>query len=433
MFLSREVSASLKYLLKWICLACLGGVTAALSVALFNYLLAAFSATLSGVSGVPLPVWTILGALFTGGVLYRLQPDSAGEGIPSYIQAMHLYNGEFPPAVTIFKFFSGLVTLSTFGNGGIVGPIGRFCAGLMSEIVRRLKVLRFTANDVRTASICGLAGAVGAIFHSPLGGGVFAVEIIQRAKMGYRDLFPAILSSITSVVVCRALGFPPFYRFDSLAEWIDPKDIGWIVLFSVLTGVVGWMYTRLYSLVSRLLKRNQGNVLLKVVLGSAVASWLAWGVHPSLLGRSGELFYRVFEGFYYRDMGLFSIMPLWAGLLVLMVVKGIGNCFTVGSGMSAGFAGPSILIGTLLGAAFSVIVGVVPGSAEYYGLLAAGFSGILAGTMNVPLAATLLASEVFGITYSLPAGLAAIIGFQLNRHVTLYDYALAGAGEKIDY
>ena len=251
--------------------------------------------------------------------------------------------------------------------------------------------------------------------------------------MGYKDLFPAILSSITSVVVCRTLGFPPFYRFESLEGWIEPRHMGWIVLFAVLTGVVGWLYTRLYSLVSRLIRRNHGNVFLKVILGSAIAAWLAWWVDPSLLGTSPGLFRRVFEGLPFDDIAMFSFLPLWAGLLVLMAVKGVCNCFTVGSGMSAGFAGPSILAGILFGASFAGIIGITPGSPDYYGFLAAGFAGILAGTMNVPLAATLLASEVFGITYSLPAGLAAIIGFQLNRHVTLYDYALAGAGEHVDY
>lgn len=421
------------YLARWAFLAFLGGLTASLSVALFQYLLMSISGYLLSVPKVPLPVWTIIGAAFTGGVLYRFQPDAAGEGIPSYIQSMHLYHGRFPFPVTLFKFFSGLVTLSTFGNGGIVGPVGRFCAGLMSGIVHRLRFLKFIEDDVRTASICGLAGAVGAIFHSPLGGGVFAVEIIQRAKMGYKDLFPAILSSITAVIVCRTLGFQPFYRFDSLTEWMEPEGIGWIAVFALLTGIVGWLYTKLYSLVSRLIKRNQGNVLLKVLLGSAAAAWLAWFVEPSLLGTSSSLFFRVFEGFVFDELRLFALLPLWAGLLLLMAVKGVCNCVTVGSGMSAGFAGPSILIGTLFGAAFAAVIGVPPGTPEYYGFLAAGFAGILAGTMNVPIAATLLAAEVFGISYSLPAGFAAIMAFQMNRHVTLYDYALAGAGERVDY
>ena len=433
MFPSGESRSSLEYLGKWVVLACLGGLTASLSVALFNYLLAILSGYLSGFNQIPLPVWTVLGAIFTGAVLYRFQPDSAGEGIPSYIQSMRQHSGGFRFPVTVCKFFSGLITLSTFGNGGIVGPVGRFCAGLMSELVVRLQVLGFNKDDMRTASICGLAGAVGAIFHSPIGGGVFAVEIIQRAKMGYKDLFPAILSSTVSVTICRVLGFPPFYRFESLSAVFDPRNMHLILLCSVLIGIIGWLFTRLYSFISGLLKRDRGNVLLKVALGSAVAGLLAWLVEPSLLGTSRTIFIRVFEGSDFGDMKLFSLVPFGAGLLILMVVKAVCNCFTVGSGMSAGFAGPSILIGLLFGAFIASIFGVVPGSSEYYGFLAAGFAGMLAGAMNVPLAAALLASEVFGVTYSLPAGLSAIVAFQLNRHITLYDYALAGAGEHVEY
>ena len=58
--------------------------------------------------------------------------------------------------------------------------------------------------------------------------------------------------------------------------------------------------------------------------------------------------------------------------------------------------------------------------------MAAGFAGMLASTVNVPLAAAVWAVEVFGLSYSFPAGLSAIIGFQMMRSSFLYDSGSKG-------
>jgi len=40
-----------------------------------------------------------------------------------------------------------------------------------------------------------------------------------------------------------------------------------------------------------------------------------------------------------------------------------------------------------------------------------------------------ITTESFGLQYSFPAGLAAIVGFQVNRHRTIYDYAIPPGGD----
>ena len=49
---------------------------------------------------------------------------------------------------------------------------------------------------------------------------------------------------------------------------------------------------------------------------------------------------------------------------------------------------------------------------------------MLSSTMNTPIATAVITLELFGFAYSLPAGIASIIGFQVNRSNTLYDFAL---------
>jgi CIC family chloride channel protein len=423
MIMTRQAKASYLYLFKWLTISVSAGLVGSLTVELFITLLERLSGLLLSFD-LPLPLWSLAGALLVGGLLYRLEPAAAGEGIPSYLRGLNLRQGYLSFSVTFYKFWSALFTLATFGNGGVVGPVGRVSAGIMSKLVRSLGVLGCEEEDQRTAVICGMAAAIAVIFSAPLGGGIFAVEITQRSRMGYKDFFPAILSGITAVLFNRFLGWTPYYLIKVSDNPWNLRLLVWILLLAVLTGVVSTAYTRFYALVARLFRRNAGHVLLKVVAGTLAASWAGWLINPALMGTSRSLFQAVFSGNLVGLTGLFaSTLPLGIVLLIMLVLKGVLNCLTVGSGMSAGFTGPAALMGILLAAGFAHLVGIPALSTNYYALIAAGFAGMLAGSMNVPLAAAVMSIEIFGLSYSIPAGLAAIIAFQINRHQTIYDFA----------
>lgn len=430
----QEHRKSLKFLFKWTVIAVFSGVLGVGVVRSFAFLLTLIQELLSGTVTF-LPVWTAAGALVTGALLYRISPESAGEGIPAYLKALRKEKGMMNTRATFVKYFAALVTLSSFGNGGIVGPLGRVNSGLVSFAAKRLKIFRENPWDLRTAGICGFAAIVGTVFHSSVGGGIFAVEIIQKNEMRYRDLFPAILSSSTAVFVSKLLGFSSFYPINAPNVFMNTRFLWGLLLFAVATGFLGKGYNRLYSWISRLFRRDEGSYTLvkivKIVAGAAGAALIAWYVNPFALGTSRGLV----EGLFTDNVSVIAgrlggLLPLTAVLVLTAVVKAVGNCLTVGSGLSAGFTGPAALIGMLFGSAFAHLLGVPPLSADYAAFVAAGFAGMLASSMNIPLAAAIIAIESFGLQYSFPAGIAAIIGFQINRHQTIYDYTVRSEPKK---
>lgn len=432
--MDQQVKKSYHFLIKWMFISICAGTIGSLVVRSF-FLLSGFISGQLLTFSVPVPFWALAGALVAGGIIYKIQPHSAGEGIPSYLRGIRIHKGDLLISVTFFKYWAALATLSTFGNGGIVGPLGRVSSGLMAFLEKQLTRFHigFNRYDQRTAAICGLAATVGAVFHASIGGGIFAVEIIQRARMGYKDLFPAILSSTTAVFICKLLGWSSFYKLSAVDAFMDTGAIGWLVLLAVLAGLLGGLYTTLYKFIARRIKRKEGNVLLKVLGGSLVASFLAWFINPELLGTSKNMIAAIFTGNLSVLLGnLQGFAPVSLLLIVMLTVKAVCNCITVGSGMSAGFTGPSAMIGMLFGAAMAHLIGVPAGSATFHAFVAAGFSGMLASSMNIPLAAAVMTTEVFGLHYSFSAALAAIIGFQMTRHQTIYDYALAGSGKNED-
>ncbi len=413
---------------KWISTALISGVAGASILRSFVVLTTGMDRFFTGTSLPPL-IWPLAGALFTGLVIYRITMDAAGEGMPSYIRGIVIDQGDLPFKATFFKYVAALITLGTYGNGGIVGPLGRVAAGTSSVILGGLKRIspKFTQNDVRVAGICGMAAFTGSVFHSSIGAGLFAVEVIHRRSINYKDLFPAILSSCTAVLFSKALGWESYYGLTVHNSFMDLRMIGWLVLFAMLIGLAGGLYNITYKKIAVLFRRDQGQFVPKLLLGSFLAFSLAYTVNPQLVGTSKGIFMALSRG----DLSaIFANLPTLGrgslALLIIVVVKVLSNCLTVGSGMNAGFTGPALLTGMLLGAAASLFLGLEVGSATYHAFMAAGFAGMLASTVNVPLAAAVLAVEVFGLSYSFPAGLSAIIGFQMMRSSFLYDSGSKG-------
>lgn len=361
-----------------------------------------------------------LGALVCGLIIYRIKKEASGEGIPSYLDAVNLEQGKYNLRTTCLKFLAALATLATGGSGGILGPLARVNSGLSSFICQGLFKLGFDEDDRRTAAICGFAALFGVIFQTPIAGGFFAVEVLKRAKMGYLDLFPSMFSSCFAVALCHIWGIEPFYTIHAINEFPSHDSMILIPLAAAVTGYCAILFAKFYNFVQKRMHRE--NLKLRhMILGSLLVGLAGWGVHGSLLGTSASLFVDVSQG---AEINLFQGVGrgwICLSLLILAFSKGITNAVTVGSGMNAGFTGPAFLIGLLLGASLAALLGIEFGSPSYYTLLAAGMSGFMAACMNVPLAAAIMGSEIFGSHFSFATAVSAIIAFQIGRGVTIYD------------
>jgi CIC family chloride channel protein len=413
------------YLLKWIFISAIAGTWSSTLVHLFLASYRQISAFLIQLD-IPLFVWPLIGAVITFGGVYPFSRAAAGEGMPAYISGVNRHKAHFSLKVTVVKLAASVTTLLTFGSGGVVGPIGRVNAGLLSVLLEKIKKAGFTDFDRRTAGICGMAATVGALFHSSVGGGIFAVEIIQKTEMRYRDLFPAILSSAIAAQFSRAMGWSPFFSASLPKGTLTPKTAVFILITAVTAGLLGKVFIQTYRLFAGCCNKTfPGAPLLKAAAASLAAGLAAWTVHPSLFGTSkGIIDFLLLSETTAAPLPLFSLSLGTAFLFIL--IKGGANILTVGSGMSAGFTGPSLIMGMLVGYIMAKVTGAAPYSIEYYAMLSAGFAATLGSSINVPIAAAVIGVELFGIHYGLPCGLAAIIGFQINRHYTLYDYAKNG-------
>lgn len=424
MKISKEYRKSFVFLLQWLVISVTAGISGSLMVALFHILIGGARDQILTYS-IPVPIWTLTGALICGLLFYRLSPSASGDGIPSYIRGVLDARGEYPLRETIAKFAATLTALMTLSAGGMLGPAGRVSAGINSRIALFLSKGKILVDQRRTAAICGMAAAVGAIFHSPVGGGIFAVEVLQRANMRYSDLFPAILSSSVAVYIYNFFPISPPLKFTIPPGQFDSALMPPIILTALVAALAGRLYTILFERISRIYsKGNRQKVIAKLISGAAIASLLVFAFSPALVGNIPSVAQSVFSGDPLPVREFLSSLPYMALCIILIIIVAVASSVSIGSGISVGMTSPSILIGLLVGAFAANLLGFNPGEGEYYFLLVAGFTGLLSSTVNVPVGAAVIAIETFGASYGFCAGVSSVIGFQINRHHTLYDFSL---------
>ncbi len=367
------------------------------------------------------------GALIVGVLFLRRVPESGGEGIPSYLASVNRGNGRLNLAATVLKFPATIVTLGSYGSGGIVGPLARICAGIGSSVTLLLsRVFKLhTADDVRVAAICGVSGAVSAIFHAPVGGGFFAAEILRKDSLRYSDLFPSILTGgVAYAASYHLLDQEPIFRVTAPALRMSGALGLWLLLVALVSGAFGVLFIVTFERVSRTLRRLPFGQPVTAALGGALicAIWLARGQWA--LATSMPLYYAVTEG----ETATFTSNTFLGQhvtllLLIALLVKIIATSVTVGSGLSGGFTGPLLIIGAASGALMSTLSGFGTDTPAYYGCLACGVSAVLGAAMNIPIAAIIITVRMFGYDYALPAVIGGIFAFFVFKNRTIYEYS----------
>src|SRR5262249_32658840 len=133
--------------------------------------------------------------LLAGVISHFVAPETRGGGGDAFIAAFHLHKGSIRKRVAPVKFIASVLTLGSGGSGGREGPTMQIGAAVGSLVARALKL---TVRERRLLLVAGTAGGMAAIFRTPLGAALLAVEALYRDDFEADALIPAILASVTS-------------------------------------------------------------------------------------------------------------------------------------------------------------------------------------------------------------------------------------------
>ena len=313
----------------------------------------------------------------------------------------------------------------TVGSGGSLGREGsllRMGATLGSLLGRRAHLV---GNRLNVLVGCGFASGIAAAYNAPIGGALFALEVIL-GNFALENFGPIVVASAMGTVVSRLLiSAQPAYHPPAAAVMVSGWEIGHHLALGVVIGVGAVLFISTMKAARGFFARLPLPFWLKPVLGFA------------LVGAIGIRFPQVFgNGFGAVDLALRGAFPLGL-LLVLPVVKAAATAITRGSGGAGGIFTPTLFLGAMVGSAYGIwIHALFPETSADPGAYAlVGMGAMLAGTTQAPLTAILLIFELTGdFPIILPLMLActtAIVTARLLGFESIYTQPLRERGVRL--
>jgi H+/Cl- antiporter ClcA len=329
-------------------------------------------------AGVWRHVLVLLGAGVLTGigqmVLVRL---SSGNGI-DITEAIWFSAGRLPAVRTLGSAVLSVILVGmgvSLGREGAPKQVGAVIANAVSDRGR------LSDDQRRLLVACGAGAGMAAAYGVPLGGALFALEVL-RGALSLRMVLPALLTTLIATAVSwLALPDAPTYLIPSYLN--STSATIWALLAGPIAGVVSVVYVRMIGFADR----NKPKGWWRLVAPSLALG--ALGVvsieFPQLLGNGKDIAELAFLG---------QVTP--AMLLSLLLLKPLATAFSLGCGAPGGLFTPSLALGALLGG----ILGQAwawfwPGGPP--GLFAViGATAMLAATTQGPISAVVLIMELTG-------------------------------------
>ena len=411
--LLAEQSTLFMSVFKWSVLASVTGVIVGLITSMFLYLLKVFSKygniATNGHSYYLLPLIIPL-VIF---IISKLAPSKGDdstestEGTEKVIEAVHKHDGAIDVKVVPIKLFATLLTLGSGGSVGKEGPAAQIGAGVAYSIAR---LLRLNRADAKRLVICGISGGFAAVFGTPISGAIFGAEVLYLGLLKYDVMFPCLVAGVVAHAICRAERSAPVIASTPGIIAKSHVESVFIALGSgVFFGLVALALIQALKLSKMLKERIKLNPMLTGFLGGLLLIGL-FSISPQSSGLGTKLLTQLFS-----NNKIPTFTALW---------KILATSLTIGAGGSGGVITPLYVIGGTSGYALARLFGTSPIMMGAFGMVALVSAG--AGT---PIAASVMALELFGPEIGTYAAIACCTAYIVVGHRSVYPSQILGASK----
>jgi len=383
-------------------------------------------------SGVPVsPAGHALGAWAVavpviGGVIVGLMARYGakairGHGIPEAMEQILTNDSRIAPRMSFLKPLSAAIAIGTGGPFGAEGPIIATGGALGSVLGQWLKI---TPSERKTLLAAGAVAGMAAIFDAPIAAIALAVELLLF-EFRARSLLPICVAVVVATLMRKLIwGSAPLFAMSVLAT----PGAGALLMCLVIGALVGLA--------------SVGATRLVYAAEDAFAHlpihWMWWPALGGLaVGLTGLVAPRTLGvGYENIEAALGGQMALGA-LLALCLFKFLSWVLALGSGTSGGTLAPLFTVGSCLGAALGLLVGMLLPELHLDPRLAAlvGMAAMFAGASRALLTSVVFAFETThqtGALLPLLAGCtAAYLVSARAMHTTIMTEKIARRGVKV--
>ena len=379
----------------------------------------------------------VIGGLVVTFLVVNFAPEARGHGVPEVMDAIFYKSGVIRPVVAVVKSLASAVAIGTGAAVGREGPIIQIGSALGSTLGQLIRM----PADQRIILVASGAGAgIAATFNTPIGGVMFAIELMMP-EIGVTAFLPVALATGAATFIGRAFfGDQPAFFVPPLPSLgTGPDAAATLLLFAVLGGLIGvaaWGFIRGLHLAEDAFERIP-NRYLRHALGMAMVGLLFY------------LLYRTLGHYYVDGVGYATIEAILTGqlgtslpvlgslLLFLFLAKLFATSVSLGSGSSGGIFSPSLFMGAAIGGAFAAALKAlhVPLPIDVASFAMVGMAAMVGGGTGAVMTAVAMIFEMtrdYGIVMPMIVAVAVAVGVRrLLSPENIYTVKLVGRGHSI--
>ena len=358
------------------------------------------------------------------------------KSLSSVIAATASGRSDLPP----MKMFTHIITsglcVGLGGSAGLEAPIALTGSAIGSNTAKTIGL----GSEGRTLLLaCGGAGGIAAIFNSPVGGTLFACEVLLP-EFSVPALVPLLMSAAAASVVSSILYSN--HPFITLSEGWRLEALPFYVALGIFCGIVSAYVIRTTHKVGETLHKTD-SLWRKAIIGSLLL-YVAFLTMPALRGEGYNLisdivagnYWKVSQGGPYADF--FSTGWAFALMIaVLIFMKTLVSVITIDCGGDGGIFAPSMFTGAFTGLLLSRMVnmtGII--TINEVNFIAVGMGGLLSGVMHAPMTGIFLIAEITGgyklfIPLMIASSLACFVSKRIEKH-NVYKKTLVSNGFNLE-
>jgi CIC family chloride channel protein len=296
----------------------------------------------------------VVGGIVVTFLVSNFAPEAKGHGVPEVMDAIYYKEGVIRPIVALVKSFASAFAIGSGSSVGREGPIIQIGSAIGSTLGQ---VVPMPTGQRITLVAAGAGAGIAATFNTPIGGVMFAIELMLP-EVSVDTFLPVAVATGTATFVGRwFFGDQPAFQVPTIVAMTPHADtVALLLLYTVLGGLVGVAaagFVRGIHLVEDAFDHIPGRYT-RHMLGMLLV---------------GILMYALFRGFgqYYVDgVGYSTIESILIGdtsaawlLALLFICKALATATSLGSGSSGGIFSPSLFMGATLGGGFASLLAAI--------------------------------------------------------------------------
>jgi chloride channel protein, CIC family len=293
------------------------------------------------------PVIGGLGVVF---LVRTFAPEARGHGVPEVMDAIFYREGKIRPVVAAVKSLASALAIGSGSSVGREGPIIQIGASLGSTTGQ---IARMETWQRITLVAAGAGAGIAATFNTPIGGVMFAVELMLP-EVSVRTFLPVALATGTATFIGRSfLGARPAFEVPAQLLLTTGRTSLQAVLLCVVLGALcgggATAFIRGLHTAEQFFERI-ANPYLRHAIGMAGVGVM---MYAFLLG-TGH--YRI-DGVGYSTVQDILVGGLASAPLMVLLFAGklTATSASLGSGSSGGVFSPSLFMGATLGGALGAL------------------------------------------------------------------------------